>query len=352
MGKLWVPEAPHLLLRPTRQVELPSIPRIGIEGIYTVEVVDAASGKVKDSCRKHNVVLTNAFEKFQWPGHPVSGNANNIANAIHYCVVGSDGTNEDISQTHLLAELGRQIVSQRMELGTLVAGPPRYWRVVNKYVFPQAAANGTIREVGTSWEASSANAPTTTFSRARLRNPDNSPKDLVKTSFDELHVTYEYRVYPPPAADTVLVQSIKGVNVTITGRPVGLEAIQSWGGYQSGGSLFGIAHRWGEFHTFGSNNRVWETAALPDYLPNPVPAGTSADCTGITFEPYLAGSYERTVNLVWGTTVANWASGFGLITVKPGLFMSPVYAFSLSPKVIKLDTERFDFSYQFSWGRP
>jgi hypothetical protein len=233
--------------------------------------------------------------------------------------------------------LGAEVATARRAANPLssvyVAGPPEYWYRRNKYIFAETFGNGNLTEFGL-WSNLG-----TFFVRQLLKDGTGTPTVVVKTNLDQLHITHEYRLYPP-AADVASVVNVSGVNYDVTTRPSTTTGA-AWAGALDAGSSGLISML------------AYETNVLAARTSNL--AGASVQSGDHTQTPYVADSFYRETKEIWDTGDANFATGIGGFEHYlggSGLFDSLfLYQSVFNPKLPKTNTKKLTLYFRKYWAR-
>jgi hypothetical protein len=336
-GRLWVPEAPNLILgrgpcpRPTMEAEI-TIAGPRLMGIISYKLIDAKTGRVKREGSMRNLI-TDA-------GLNALGGAANVSALVNYCGVGTSGTAPANAQTDLLAPVA---VTPRVNRagtgnGTTSSGAAfAYWYYRRVVLFLETEGNGNLQEVGFFTAVSAG----TMWARQLFKDGVGTPTVLTKTATDQLQITYEFRIYPP----TVDV----GGNVTISAvvyayntRAANINNNLVWGAGGTG-ALLNLG-TWSTPWDVGDTNVLGTTSGQPA-------ASSFVNPTSTTYAAYGAGTFFRDVTLVYDPGIANFAGGIGCMRMWP---FSSAGAFQLAftpTKLPKDATKRLTITFRSSWGR-
>lgn len=209
-------------------------------------------------------------------------------------------------------------------------------------LFLEAEVNGNLTEVG--FFKNSIGAPM--WMRQLFKDSGGTPTTIVKTSSDQLKITYELRAYPP-SADVSSTITISSVLYSYTHRAANI-GLSQWGfaGAQCLFALFG-ATNWGN-----NSGMAWETNTLG--ATSSIPAGTSTVSDTTTPSTYVNGDFFRDMTHKWEPASANYATGIGATGIAIGANgangANANFQTSWSPKFNKDNTKRLTLITRISWG--
>ena len=317
----------HGLFVPTyRDIITPEV-ALGFSGHIHAELIDAKTHRVKRQWHFRNLITNGGLNGMN--NTAVTATSTILAK---YCGVGTGSTAPANTDTTLVAEIaGRvQYVASPGPITSYVAGSPDYHKVVADYLFTEAQANGNLTEIGF-FSASSAG---TMFSRQLFKDDLGTPTTVVKTSSDQLKVTYEIRLYPPAASTLYSAQDISGTSVDVTLTPMGV-------GTSSWNVVFGSS-----MSTIHSTNVYCRNGTLPSRTSTIVPGAISGGTPGtVSTAAYVTDNFYLDRTHVYDTT-----NGTGTITCVAAN-TSPTFAVGFSPGLAKDNTKRFTLNTRISWGR-
>lgn len=316
----------------TRDIIAPPLV-IGIKGRYKVELIDAATGKVKRKLEFDNLIVNGGMDA-------LGSGSNVIPNTLYaYCGVGTGNTTPANTDTALVAEiLPRENNNAGIgDTKTYQSGSPDFIKFVTVRQFATTEANGNLTEIGFF------GTPTggTMFSRQLIKDGVGNPTTLTKTSSDQLRITYEIDVYPPQTDAVFLAQNISGTNYDITGRAQNVSQANCWLNLLT--NFNGICN---VNATAVADSLL--TSALTTRTSLSTPAGTTA-ASSRTNAAYTNGSFQRDITDVWNTATGNgtW------VTVGTPCTAGTTYLFGwgLSPSLVKNSTQQLTWNYRVAWAR-
>lgn len=209
------------------------------------------------------------------------------------------------------------------------------WRRII-FTFLEANANGNLTEFG-AFDGSGGPM----WARQLFKDVGGTPTTIIKTSVDQLQVTYEYRSYPPLADVNLVAFAISGDAITsdITVRACGVNS--NWNSTIFTGPQTGGANAWED------NSLVARTATKPfaGGFANNIAASSTA------FSTYISGNFFVDETSKWDPPVANWPTGigsFGLYGYTSTIF---AYQAALVTKIPKTAVKRTTLIFRRSWNR-
>lgn len=331
--RIWIPEAPFINLR--RYTELGVLGHtVGLEGLFTVELIHARSGLVKRRLRFRNLITDSGLEAVA-AGTPLETMLTALA-------VGTGSSEPSVSDTALEAEIGRTTSNGGFGTTRTMVGSGslvEYWYRTDTRVFTDSEANGNLAELG----FYSSGTGGTLWNRQLFRDELGNPTTITKTNEDQLRVTYELRIYPPMVDDIDEI-TVGSQPVTVTTRPYSVTSAPIWGGNTSGQ---GALNRLGATSTSGGT--LYETDVLPTRDASS-PSGTSAGMSSGTVQTHTPGTHYRERECVWNPAAANFATGIGIFA--GGAVGGPCpFATSFNPKIQKTNTQRLIILERMNYAR-
>jgi hypothetical protein len=310
-SRIWIPDSPPL-----------AETKVLIDGRFQLELVDVASGEIKQALSFNNIVTDGGLNFF---------GQNSISNAYEYLQVGTGNTTPTEADVSLAQPIGtrtNRTGSVPVDTNSLI--PEYYSRKISR-VFNADEANGEIRELGF-WNAATGG---TLINRALVLDIEGQPTSITKTPSDQLKVVFEYRIYSSEEVSGSMVISSTPVDYVI--RPQGT-ALPNWNKMVT---AFGAWNPAAYLHT---GSMLFPRTAV-NY-----PSPRIRETTG-TVSAYINNSFYRDINFTWDTSVA--LSDFGLITFDPWYTAADrfTYQMSLSQLFTKTLTNRFKANFRISWGR-
>lgn len=338
-GRIWIPEAPHLILgrgpcpRPTVEI-FATLPTARYEGRFKAELIDAASGRVKqtaycDTPRGRNLVVDTGLDGI--------GNGDNVLAMTNWVGVGTGNTAPANNQTTLVSQVGTRISRTTTGDGTNGSGPAfAYWFYQRVYLFLEAEGNGNLTEVGVFKGQSTGPM----WSRQLFKDGAGNPTVVTKTNTDQLKITYEWRIYIPTGADPTGVVLISGTNYTWTSRPQFTQNAGAWG-------HLGLLDNTNWSGPFAQAVNGGVLAAVSGRIASP--GGYVANDTNV-LDVYTAGNFYRDVTHKWEPATGNLAGGIGGIETWAN---AGVCSFQMifNPFFAKDATKRLTLVIRRAWAR-
>lgn len=338
-GRLWVPEAPQLMLnrhRPIRGLGQ----RIGVSGEWSLELIHARTGDVTQSFKFPNLITNVGLDALS--GEFPNGLFNALSDSAQYsvfsrCFVGTGNAEPAITDSELQNPIANTSNTGGFGFETGLVDNNTRCRYRKTWVFGTSEANGNIAEVGCGVNHGSNPFNGTVFTRQLIRDALGEPTVLVKTSEYQLRVVYELSLWLP-LGDQVYEMNINGATVEVVSR---LESLAYWNrthGLVSGESQYGLSTQ--PIGPEGSNL-----------------SGTVASDNSLTTRStYVPGTYQVEWEGIWGPSSANGG---------PYISFSSRYSTAGSPSrtfkvdlsnapgggVSKTSDERFVVEWTRSWGR-
>ena len=327
-GRIWIPEAPNIILARARDAYVDHVPSPMFEGYFNIKLIDSRTGDVRRELNFKNLITDAALDYI--------GAVNGVFACLANAQMGTGGTAPTVSDTTLQTPIGTRVIKDG-GFPQVGSGPSfAYWRAVYQYTFLEANANGNLAEIGLFSAATSG----TMWTRQILKDVGGTPTTITKTSAERLQVTYEVRCYSP-TADVSGTINISGTNYDYTVRASEIDNT-NWQGNVTNfcAGTTGVAS-------------TTETAALGALTGAPPGitgfGGTTSTSQGI--DTYTNGTFRRDHSYIFETTTSNYATGLGaLIFGNYSSGNSWQIAFT-SLKIPKTALNRLTLITRHSWGR-
>lgn len=312
---------------------LPEI-KIGLEGWFTIELIDAKTQRVKRRLRFRNLITDAGLDAL--------GGASTLSSLLTngWIAVGTDSTAPANGDTTLGAEVSPSSTNRTDANGGFFAstsytpGPPDYWSYFRTWLLTETQGNGNLTEVG----IFSANTTGTMFTRQLLKDSGGTPTTITKTSSDQLRINYELRM-SIPQSDATSTVTISGTSYDITIRPLGASSTNHWGDF--------VANSWWQG---GRNGKAWETNTLVNRTSDDFgSSGVNQD--SVAYAAYTNGNKFRDVTIKWEPGSANFATGIGGIAFMDISNGGYLFQSVFSPKFAKDATKRLTLVFRLSWDR-
>jgi len=318
--------------------------QVGISAYITVELIDAKTQVVKQKLRFKNLITDAGLDRI---GANVGMNGIVFnTGGTNYCGVGTGSTAPANADTTLVTEVAPASSNRTLDNGGIanayayVSGPPDYHSGVRTFLFLEAQGNGNLTEIG----IFSAVTGGSMWMRQLLKDGGGTPTTVVKTSSDQLRVTYELRVQPLQS-DVSISRTISAVSYNITIRARNASAVGTWGSDLNGGALE-------SFGLFGTNAQMCmalETTTLGARTAEP--SGSQVSATSIAWAAYGGATYYRDMTAIFDPGIANFAGGIGSIVFYETGNGDQLFQASFSPAFTKDATKRLTLVIRISWTR-
>jgi hypothetical protein len=322
--------APNLIL--TKNIEKEIITHVGLEGWFTVELIDAKTKRVKRKLRFKNTITDAGMNGI--------GNGTSIGTLLTSLAVGTGSTAPAVGQTSLVSEIDRTNstggTSDVYNSGSGFA----YWYGQRVRLFVEAEANGNLTELG--FFSSTTDLSGTMFNRQLFKDDLGNAVTITKTSGEQLKVTFEWRVYMDQSANAQTI-SISGVSTDLSHRAYDVDSSSAWG------STF--LQNFGVFTGGNSVGYAWESQTMPSTTA--LQTGSPVLASSSTVQAYTNGNFYRDIEYKWEPAVANFTLGIGTITTGVIGSSSANLSFitTFNPRVAKDNTKRFTIINRYSWAR-
>lgn len=336
---------PHVfgIIRPELVVAAEA--KIGLEGRFTVELIHARTGLVKQRLHFRNLIVDDALNAIGAGGNPINS-------MLQYLAVGTGNAEPSAADVALVSELARTNSNGGFpDSAGYVGGAEPYWWLKRNRVFTESEANGNLTELG--FFRNSSGAPM--FNRQLFRDINGDPVTVVKTSQDQLRIELEFRIYPP-VVDVDQNFEVDGISTALKTRAYDIDDNDRWGARTvSGGSAVGYLLGLGEWQNARAGFAI-ESDVLPSSLEGSL-GGTAVQANTGFHLPYTNGSFFRDFELRWEPSVANFATGIGVVTwgvtrvSAADAHNVEKWVTRFTPKVLKTDSKRFTFVGRVSFAR-
>lgn len=334
-----------------QNTDIISVPGVTLSGIVTLELIDAKTGRVKESHRFPNMIPTSFLDR-------IGGHWQNTIDEMRtYMGAGESGLGTSPSQSSLLAEVGTRTNSNGgfsdsngyvsgSYLGEGTSGS-YFWH--KRYrVFTETQAVGNIREIGMFLQSSGGPMLFRTLVKDEITG---LPITIVKTNLDQLRVSHEIRLYPPTHDDIfsgtfVIAESTH----SYTASALDVENSSVWGwssiGYNNFGMLYGLG-RWSA-----------ELFAAPSTSVLVNSTGSQVDFMGFTgvlpqsqsYFPYISQSNYLDIQFVYEPAYANFGpggiKGFGYGWSAGAAADVTMWQILVDPPIVKTDIQKFKITFR------
>jgi hypothetical protein len=323
--RIWIPEAPNLILRPTIEIGL----EVGLrfEGWWDIKLIDGKTKRVKQHLHFRNLITNAALDG-------LGANSFGPQHMTSFVGVGTGNTAPANTDVALQTPVGTRVV--RSGLSVVAGAANAYYACTFTATFLEPNANGNLTEIG----LFSASGGGTMWSRQLFKDGTGTPTVIVKTASDQLQVTYEMRLYNPTVDSTGNVL-ISAVNYAYVNRASSINNGTTWGS--------GPETLWSSNATNGAN--ALETDVLGST--SGLPAGTQVAADSASVAAYVGGTFQRDQTHIWEPATANFATGIGSIVHGMVGTYGSFYPFqcNFTPKIPKTAVKRLTLITRISWGR-
>lgn len=326
-NRIWVPEAPHLIVNRTREVEV-ILPPVRVGGIITIRRVGPEG--IREQRRSHNIITDTGLNVWARDGTP--------ANAAIYVAVGTGSNAPAATDTSLQAQAGTRSNSAPTgegngTTGYVGPGPHRhYYRFVRQFLENSNIDNIALTEVGFFSAATGGEM----FNRQLITDEVGTPAPLVKLPDEKLYFDLDI-IYVP--ADYTAVPG----QITISGSGTHDVRMQT-NNIDDEGYQFPVLWSGNLHYNLGAT----ESNALPPASTD-VFASTFIGSTGTSGSTaaYVPGTFYREVTSVWEPTQANFATGIGMLGFQLGNASNRYrYLMALDQKIMKGSTHRLTINWR------
>jgi hypothetical protein len=354
--RIWIPEYSDSQVPAKSEINVSCRCRIG--GIFKVDLIDAATGRVKQHLEFPNLITDAGM-------NDIVGQTNFPDELLKYIGVGTDATAPNVADTTLGSEVDRTNSTGGFgETSGYVTGSTddfdgAYWFRSRTRLFTEGEGNGNLTELA--WFRLSVGSTMTV--RSLFKDGGGSPITVTKTSNDQLKITHELRSYPP-----------MGTN------PAGLRA-GSFSPIDSGTVILGpTTHSWTSSILDSDDQNTWGTGfgmldrTMDKFRTRAVEsasvlinvtgtlgdfnnaAGNGTVNSSIVKDAYVGGTFERTAVATWEPGVANFGPGGvkGFAVELSSELVSPpkpTFQLIISESVPKTNVERLKIKFRFILDR-
>jgi hypothetical protein len=354
-NRLWVPEAPHLILNPFRE-SFVELPRMGCAGKFTVELVHSRTGEVAQRLEFNNIITnagldlmagiraSGAFDGTM-PMVPPSATLTSSNYPLNWCGVGTGSNVPAFTDTALQTQTLRTNEAGGFAPVNGRAGDNSYSYTRITKEFTESQANANLTEVGF-FDASTGGIM---FTRQLFKDGAGNPVTVTKTSDFRLRVIYEFRVYPI-ITDTAGSITVNGGAVSVTFRPYEIDDPGHWNAkYASYPGPITLATTTRAVECFETQTLAATTSS---------PSGSAANPTSHQLTTPVAGNYYNEYTSIFMADKANFATGIGLMTLGRELWTGGGsersmgrYQASLATKITKTSTDKLTVVHRTGWTR-
>lgn len=320
---------------------------IGIKGFFTVDLIEAATGRIKQHLEFDNLIVDAGLDALN--------NATINTFLSGFMGVGTSSTAPANAQTGLITEIAPSSSNRTNSNGGIAevfgAGAANaYWYRKLTFNFVEAQGNGNLTELGLFTAVTGG----TMLCRQLFKDNTGTPITIVKTAADQLRVTYEIRFYSPTPDVVVNPLTIAAVSYVATTRAIHIDGNRIWG---HDGSAFSVMVG---FKGDNCNSVNAISATDVDVLvanTGASPAGTLYTPTSVAKAAYVNGNFWLDYTVIWDPGIANPGGGIGgvLLTCQlTGTTLANIntqFQMKFVPKLPKDNTKRLTLVLRLSWGR-
>lgn len=325
---------PHIWIRdPWPEAEL-FLPAVKYEGFVSWKLV--RRGRViRESGPQKNLIVNKGLDLLF---------TNNLGNSTA-AACGTGSTAPAITDIDIVAQVGTA-VNRASWVGayTAIGGgvTEDFWEQTTTFTFLEANANGNLTEFGVWYDTFQSSSQF--FARQLFKDSGGTPTTVVKTTSDQLIVTYTIRSFPPVSDSTQLGFAISGDATTtdITLRVEGANDSDRWGKMPLVVGLGGSGDH---------NARAVEDSAL--VARTSTKSGAVGFASSHTLSTYVGGDFFRDNTTIWQPATGNYASGIGFFELgnSDGGINHCLFQASLTTKVAKTNIKRCTIAFRYSIDR-
>ncbi len=318
------------ILTPERNIDFKPF-RMAVKGKFTVELIHSRTGLIKRRLEFDNLITDVGLDF----------NLSSASTGI-YAAVGTGSTAPAVGNTALVSEVtpassNRTNTQVTADVLGFDAGSEFFYRRITRS-FSNSQGNGNLTEIG----LFSAVTGGTLWSRQLLKDGGGTPTTIVKTSDDELRITYEMRMFPgPDITDTV---DISSTTYDYTLRPCNTGSGGRWESACNAltNTLVSTAQA-GQFSETNSATTRFSTYTGAD----PTQSGW------VTNASYSSGTFYRDVTVVVPPASINYVTGIGRILFGAVGSSSALFIMNFNPtKIPKDNTKRLTYTYRWALAHP
>jgi hypothetical protein len=316
--RIWIPEGQF-----EQDVVIPV--RVGLQGYFKIDLIDGKTGEIKQHEEFPNIITNSGLDAL---------GSTSIANMFNYLEVGSGNFTVGAGDLRLQSALAPRtnFTEGTANVTTTNTSPPYGKRQITR-VFTESQVNGVIRELGF-WTQLTGGV---LVNRALVVDARGIPTSITKSPTDRLRVQFEYRVY--------------GQNYDVTGsdaffssytlRAQGINLTSQWV------DMLDDMGSWSPSFYAHESNTLQSSGSANDPSPRVV-----SDIN--TVQPYVNGTYYRDVQALWGFNSMNTTNGIQMFTFSPWGARTngqQLFQMAFTPKILKINTQKFKITFRFYWGR-
>jgi hypothetical protein len=348
--RIWIPEQ-----RQPKPINI-KLPGPGLGGIVYLELIDAKTGKVKESHEFTNLITNNLMDGLGFGFFNLGDWRNDSVTDFGVGTGSATPAFTDPTLSFQLNPLSSDNGGFSAEQGFITgsgypsdkSGSYHYRRLTR--VWTETEATGTIAEFGVFNNAT----PATLGVRSLIKDITGSPITITKTDQDQLRITHEMRLYPPVEADEVTGSIVIGAtSYSFSASALNIDNETVWGWTEA--ASIGVAAGLG-FWTLeawaakSASGLIDVTGTLQNFNGGVTPAASDEDNSSSLFSYPGSGSFYREGIAQWNPARANGdikGFAFQLETFAA----DSTYQIVISPDIVKTDVQRLKLSFHMNFNR-
>ena len=308
------------------------MPPVMLKGHFRVELISRA-GIIKKVLEFDNLITNGGLDGLATKGLSAGGSS-----LLTYAAVGTGSTAPTNADTTLVSEIAPASTNRTNSNGsvadvlTYVSGTPDYYNFVRTFLFDFTQGNGNLTEIGLFTASSSG----TMWTRQLLKDSGGTPTTIVKTSSDQLKVTYTLQLYP--------LQSDVTGSITISSTSYS---------YTIRAANVGPTTRYSDFFYYGCLGFAMKAHSDALAARTSEPSAGSISPTSTSIASYSAGNYYLECTAVWSAATANFG-GSGITAFRiwsPNGAGSFLMQMGITGGLPKDTTKQLTLVVRKYWGR-
>lgn len=358
--RVWIPDNKHFSDTP---LEI-GLPRAGLAGFLTFDLVDGKTGKVKQHLECPNLITNTLMEQLGSGQCVLSPWHFDTTNFVFFAM-GTGSTTPTVDDTTLVAEIGPRtksnggfsdVIGFQTSSGwpTNKSGSYHFSRVTR--VFTENEVTGTLAEFGLF--TGSVGGPMGV--RSLIKDASGTPTTINKQVGDQLRVTHELRIYPPVDQDAVSgTIVIAATSYSYTASALDIDNQGAWG-FVAGGLGIGLG-LWGTAAAFTSPS----ASRIIDVTGSYIDFNRIGNANGMVLQdsqsfdfPYISASFYHDDQSQWNPSVANYGPGgitgftYSPYVIDVGFGRIPnAHQILISGSIPKTDVYRLRMTFRQVFGR-
>jgi len=346
-NRIWIPE---LQGTPFTEKEecgrfVSPVLQFKIGGEFIVELIEAKTGRVKERYQFPNLITDNGMDA-------IGNREASLTNLFAYLGVGTDNTTPAVTDSTLGSEVDRTnsnggFSSEEFNGYVTGSGGPLdapYWFVQKVRVFTEGEANGNLTELG--WFRLSVGG--TMIVRSLFKDGGGSPVTVVKTSDDQLKVTYRWRMYPPldPTTGSFILTKTATTH-SFTASALNINDFDTWGA--TAGMTDNILGVYTSRAAVSASGIVSVTGSLADFDP-----GSSVEIADTnTIQSYGAGNFYLDMESTFDAATAAYGPGGipGFVLSTGGNAARYQWQVFVTESIAKTNLDELKIMWRMAWDR-